>query len=179
MGSDFLIGSFNEPTCGANLVPGRNYRLRTSVGWPVSTVNANLYIGDNNNCQISLDLRNLDISAVDMTPDRLRVDVGIHARSVNAAGTVTPFPVRGFGIVPNCTIGINTTNGSTPPSTSAPRSPSRSRPRALAPGTVSSSCSPRASWVRASSRRTWPSAAAASSGRSSACSRASSTAPSR
>ncbi len=114
VGSDFLIGSFNEPTCGANLVPGRNYRLRTSVGWPVSTVNANLYIGDNNNCQISLDLRNLDISAVDMTPDRLRVDVGIHARSVNAAGTVTPFPVRGFGIVPNCTIGINTTNGSTP-----------------------------------------------------------------
>lgn len=112
--STIFIGALANPTCSANLVPGRRYRLRTEVGWPFASASADLYIGDNNNCQISLDLRNLDISAVDATPDRLRVDVGIHARSVNAAGTTTPLPVRGFGVVPNCTLGINTNGGSTP-----------------------------------------------------------------
>lgn len=118
--SSFLIGALAEPTCGANLVPGTNYRLHVGVGAGAiiggisPNINGSLWLGDNNNCQVSLDLRNLDISAVDDTPDRLRVDVGVHARSVNGAGQPRDLPVRGFGIVPNCGIGINTNGGSTP-----------------------------------------------------------------
>lgn len=115
-GSTIFVGLLAEPTCGGDLVPGRNYRLRTEVGWPAGSVDAELWLGDNNNCQLSLDLRNLDISAVDATPDRLRVDVGVHARSVNGAGTPASLRVKGFGpLVPSsCTININTNGGTTP-----------------------------------------------------------------
>ena len=112
----FLVGGFNEPTCGYDAQPG-TYRVRTTVGAGGvvcgfdPSVTGRVYRGDNGNCQVSLDLRDLDISAIDATPDRLRIDVGVFARAVNSAGQPRNLPIRGWGVIPDCSIGINTTPG--------------------------------------------------------------------
>ncbi len=104
-----------DPICGTDtLVPGVRYRLQVRAAAPGGSTSGELFIGDNNNCQVSIDLRDLDISAVAATPDRLRIDVGIHARAVNANGQPANLPVRGFGIIPSCAIGVNTDGGTSP-----------------------------------------------------------------
>ncbi|MCB9662066.1 MAG: hypothetical protein H6726_30780, partial [Sandaracinaceae bacterium] len=106
--------TISAPICSATLVPGRLYRLRTEVGATLSGLTSYLRLGDNGGCQVSLDLRNLDISAVDATPDRLRVDVGIFARSVDRNGQPRAIPILGLGVVPSCEANVNTQPGSTP-----------------------------------------------------------------
>jgi MYXO-CTERM domain-containing protein len=106
--------TISAPICAATLVPGVQYRLRTEVGATFSGLTSYLRLGDVGGCQISLDLRNLDISAVDATPDRLRVDVGIFARSVDRDGQPRAIPILGLGVVPSCAANVSTMPGATP-----------------------------------------------------------------
>lgn len=116
--SVFFLGVFSEPLCGADLQPNRNYRITTGIGFnpaslPIPAIDAELFLADNDLCKARVSVSDLQLSAIEDAPDRIRADLAVRVVTANASGAPTPLPVRGFGIVPDCSVSFNTELGPT------------------------------------------------------------------